>query len=134
MPNPISPYALQKLVGEKFAKLFTNLYNVPIISLRYFNVYGPRVDFDSDYSLVIGKLLKQRAEGKTLTIFGDGEQTRGFCYVDDVAEANIKAMESDKLKGGEVINISSGESQSINYLAKLIGGEVQYLEPRKGDV
>jgi len=106
-PNPISPYALQKLVGEQFAKLFTKLYGLPIISLRYFNIYGPRVDFDSDYSLVIGKFLKQKAEGKPLTIFGDGEQTRGFCYVDDVVEANIKAMKSEKLKGGEVINISS---------------------------
>jgi len=133
-PNPISPYALQKLVGEQFAKLFTKLYGLPIISLRYFNIYGPRVDFDSDYSLVIGKFLKQKAEGKPLTIFGDGEQTRGFCYVDDVVEANIKAMKSEKLKGGEVINISSRESYSINYLADLIGGKKQYLPPRKGDV
>ncbi len=133
-PNPISPYALQKLTGERFAKLFTELYKVPIISLRYFNVYGPRIDFDSDYSLVIGKFLKLKAEGKPLTIFGDGEQTRGFCYVDDVVRANILAMESEKLKGGEVINISSGESYSINYLANLIGGEKQYLPPRPGDV
>jgi len=134
IPNPISPYALQKLVGEQFAKLFTNLYKTPIICLRYFNVYGPRIDFDSDYSLVIGKFLKQKAEGKPLTIYGDGEQTRGFCYVDDIAEANIKAMESEKLKGGEVINISSGDSQTINYLAKLIGGPVQYLPVRLGDI
>ena len=134
IPNPISPYALQKLVGEQFAKLFTNLYKTPIICLRYFNVYGPRIDFDSDYSLVIGKFLKQKAEGKPLTIYGDGEQTRGFCYVDDIAEANIKAMESEKLKGGEVINISSGDSQTINYLAKLIGGQVQYLSVRLGDI
>ena len=134
IPNPISPYALQKLVGEQFAKLFTNLYKTPIICLRYFNVYGPRIDFGSDYSLVIGKFLKQKAEGKPLTIYGDGEQTRGFCYVDDIAEANIKAMESEKLKGGEVINISSGDSQTINYLAKLIGGQVQYLSVRLGDI
>ena len=134
IPNPISPYGLQKLVGEKFAKLFTKLYKIPIISLRYFNVYGPRIDFSSDYSLVIGKFLKQKAEGKPLTIFGDGEQTRGFCYVDDVVEANILAMESEKLKGGEVINVGSEVSHSINYLAKLIGGEVKYLPPREGDV
>jgi UDP-glucose 4-epimerase len=134
IPNPISPYALQKLVGEKFAKLFTNLYKVPIICLRYFNVYGSRIDFNSDYSLAIGKFLRQKKEGKPLTIFGDGEQTRGFCYVDDVVEANIKATESEKLKGGEVINISSGKSYSINYLANLVGGEKQYLSPRQGDV
>lgn len=134
IPNPISPYALQKLTGEQFAELFTKLYKIPIISLRYFNVYGSRIDFDSDYSLVIGKFLKQKEGGKPLTIFGDGEQTRGFCYVDDVVEANILAMDSDRLKGGEVINISSGESYSVNYLAKLIGGEVQYLPLRSGDV
>jgi len=134
MPDPISPYALQKLVGEQFAKLFSQLYKIPIISLRYFNVYGPRNDPDSEYSLVIGKFLKQKAENKPLTIFGDGKQTRGFCYVDDVVEANIKAMKGEKLKGGEKINISSEESYSINYLASLIGGEVQYLAPRPGDV
>jgi len=133
-PDPISPYALQKLVGEQFAKLFNHLYKIPIISLRYFNVYGPRTDPDSEYSLVIGKFLKQKAENKSLTIFGDGKQTRGFCYVDDVNEANIKAMKSEKLKGGEVINISSGESYSVNYLADLISGEIQYLPPRPGDV
>lgn len=132
-PNPISPYGLQKLVGEQAAKLFTNLYKIPIISLRYFNVYGPRIDFDSDYSLVIGKFLWLRAQNKPLTIFGDGEQTRSFCYIDDVIEANIKAMESKKIKGGEIINIGSSESYSINYLAEIIGGEKKYLLPREGD-
>ncbi len=134
IPNPISPYGLQKYVGEQFAKLFTNLYKIPIISLRYFNVYGPRINFDSEYSLVIGKYLKLKKEGKPLTIYGDGKQTRGFCYIDDVVEANIKAMKSNKLKGGEVINIGSDKSYSVNYLADLIGGEKVYLPPRPGDV
>jgi len=133
-PNPLSPYALQKLAGEQFAKLFTQLYKIPIICLRYFNVYGPRIDFNSDYSLVLGKFLKLRAQNKPLTIFGDGKQTRGFCYVNDVVEANIKAMESSKLKGGEVFNIGQEKSYSINYLSKLIGGEIQYLPRRLGDV
>jgi len=134
IPNPISPYGLQKYVCEQFAKLFSNLYKVPIVSLRYFNVYGPRIDFDSEYSLVIGKFLKLKAEGKPLTIYGDGNQTRGFCYVDDVVRATILTMESKKIKGGEVINIGSEKSHSINYLAKLIGGKVKYLPPRPGDV
>lgn len=134
IPDPISPYGLHKLVGEQAAKLFSNLYRIPIVSLRYFNVYGPRIDFDSDYGLVVGKFLKLNSQKKPLTIFGDGEQTRGFCYVDDIVEANIKAMESDKLKGGEIINISNEESYSVNYLAKLIGGEVQHLPQRAGDV
>ena len=134
LPNPVSPYGCQKMAGEGFARLFTDLYKVPIISLRYFNVYGPRFDFSSEYSLVIGKFLRQQAEGKPLTVFGDGEQTRGFCYIDDVVEANLRAMESDKLEGGEVINIGSKDSQTVNYLAELIGGEVQHLPPRPGDV
>ena len=132
-PNPISPYGLQKLTGEQFAKLFTNLYKMPIICLRFFNVFGPRIDFDSDYSLVIGKFLRLRKEKKPLTIFGSGEQTRGFSYIDDVVEANIKAMRSERLKGGEVINVGSEKSHSVNYLAKIIGGQVKYLPPRQGD-
>lgn len=133
-PNPVSPYGLQKLVGEQVAKLFTNLYKTPIISLRYFNVYGPRIDFDSDYSLVLGKFLRLNTQNKPLTIFGDGEQTRSFCYVDDVVQANLRAAESKKIKGGEVINIGSEKSYSINYLSKLIGGKVQYFPPRVGDL
>lgn len=132
-PNPLSPYGLQKLSGEQFAKMFNNLYKIPIVCLRYFNVYGPRIDFNSDYSLVLGKFLKLRSENKPLTIYGNGEQTRGFCFIEDVVSANIKAMESEKIKGGEVINIGQEKSYSINYLSKLIGGQVQYLPPRPGD-
>lgn len=134
IPNPLSPYGLQKLVGEQFAKLFIELYKIPIICLRYFNVYGPRIDLDSDYSLVLGKFLKLKAQNRPLTIFGDGEQTRSFCYIDDVIEANIKTMESEKIKGGEIINVGREKFYSINYLANLIGGQVQYLSPRPGDV
>lgn len=133
-PNPLSPYAMQKLVGEQAAKLFTVLYGTPIISLRYFNVYGPGIDFNSDYSLVLGKFLKLSSQQKTLTIYGDGEQTRAFCYVEDVAEANIKAIKTQNLKGGEAINIGQDKSYSINYLSKLIGGPVEYLPARTGDV
>jgi UDP-glucose 4-epimerase len=133
-PSPVSPYCLQKLVGERFAKLFTDIYKTQIVSLRYFNVYGPRLDFNSDYSLVLGKFLKLNSQNKPLTIFGDGEQTRAFCYIDDVISANIKAAESDKIKGGEVINIGQEESYSVNYLADLIGGIKEYLPKREGDV
>jgi UDP-glucose 4-epimerase len=132
-PNPMSPYALQKLVGEQLAKLFVNLYKVPIICLRYFNVYGPRTGSGSDYSLVIGKFLNLKFQNKPLIIYGDGEQTRGFCYVDDVVCATIGASESDKLKGGEIINISDENFYSINHLAKLIGGDIQYYPLRPGD-
>ncbi len=134
LPDPISPYGLQKWTGEKLAKIFTEVYNLPVVCLRYFNVYGPRINFDSDYSLVLGKFLNLKKQGKPFTIFGDGEQTRGFCFVVDVVSANIKAMESEKVKGGEVINIGSDKSQSINYLADLLGGEKQYLPVRVGDI
>ena len=133
IPSPLSPYALQKLVGEQVAKLFTSLYNIPIICLRYFNIYGPRIDFDSDYGLVVGKFLQLSAQKKPLTIFGDGEQTRAFIYVDDIVGANIKATESKKIIGGEIINIGQKKSYSVNYLSRLIGGEVEFLPPRVGD-
>jgi len=133
-PNPISPYALQKLTGERFAELFCRLYNLKTVSLRYFNVYGPRIDFNSDYGLVVGRFLFQKKQGKPLTIFGTGEQTRDFCYVDDAVDALIKASQSSRIKGGEVINVSSGKSCSINKLANIIGGKVKYLAKRPGDI
>ncbi len=132
-PNPISPYGLQKLVGEQFAKLFSKLYNIPIISLRFFNVYGPRIDFDSDYGLVVGKFLYFKHQGKPLTIFGDGRQTRGFFYVDDAIGAAISATQSPKLIGGEVINVSANRSDSVKRIAQIVGGPVVYLPPKPGD-
>ena len=132
VPNPMSPYGLQKLTGEQFAKLFFKLYNIPIVSLRLFNVYGPGTDFDSDYGLVIGRFLYARRNKEHLTIFGDGKQTRQFCYIDDVAEAMIKAAESEKIKGDEIINISSEKAYSVNYLAELISDNIEYLPARTG--
>lgn len=134
IPQPLSPYALQKLVGEQFAKIFSELYGLSTVCLRYFNVYGPRIDFRSDYSLVIGKFLRLQKEGKPLTIFGDGNQTRAFCYVDDAVDASIQAMMSKKLKGYEVVNIGGTESHSVKNVAKLVGGEFVHLPPRVGDV
>ncbi len=133
-PDPISPYALQKWTGEKFANMFKDLYGFPVVSLRFFNVYGPRIDFDSDYSLVMGKFLKLKKAGKPLTIYGDGEQTRDFTYVLDVARGCIKAAESKRVEGGEVINIGSGNPISINKLADLISKEKKHFDKRPGDV
>jgi len=134
LPKPISPYGLQKWQGEQWAKIYTNLYNLPIVSIRPFNVYGPRIDVNSDYSLVLGKFLKLRSQGKPLTIHGDGEQTRGYCYVADLVEAFVLAMQSQKIKGGEVINGGSDKAYTINYLADLIGGEKVFEPARSGDV
>jgi UDP-glucose 4-epimerase len=128
---PVSPYGLQKYIGEEYARLYADLHGLSTVSLRYFNVYGPRMDPDGAYALVIGKFLKMRKEGKTLTITGDGEQTRDFTHVDDVVRANIMASESDKVGRGEVINIGSGARISMNILAKMIGGPIEYIEARK---
>jgi len=129
---PKSPYAMQKRFGELLMRLYNDLYDLPTVSLRFFNVYGPRCDPNSEYSLVIGKFLKQRSEGKPLTIYGDGEQTRDFTYVSDVILGLTLAMEKN-VRGVE-INLCNGNNTSINKIAELVGGEKQYLPPRVGDV
>ncbi|MEK7585080.1 MAG: NAD-dependent epimerase/dehydratase family protein [Patescibacteria group bacterium] len=128
--NPKSPYGLQKYIGELYCRVFNMVYNLPTVSLRYFNVYGPRQNPDGAYALVIGKFLKQHRQGEPLTITGDGEQTRDFTYVGDVVRANFLAATSNKVGQGEVINIGAGNNISINQIAKLIGGEVKYLPAR----
>jgi len=128
--NPISPYALQKYIGEQYCLLFSEVYGLETVSLRYFNVYGKNQDPEGPYALVIGKFLKQKAENKPLTITGDGEQSRDFTAVEDVVRANLLASESKKVGKGEAINIGAGNNCSINKLAKLIGGEVEYVEAR----
>jgi UDP-glucose 4-epimerase len=133
-PKPINPYGLQKWVGERFAKLYTEVYSLPVVSIRPFNVYGPRIDAGSDYSLALGRFLKQKSLGNPLPINGDGEQTRGYCYVGDLVNAFILAMQSEKVKGGEVINAGSDKAYSINFLADLIGGEKVYGPERAGDI
>jgi nucleoside-diphosphate-sugar epimerase len=132
-PAPMSPYGLQKYVGEEYSRLFFELYSLNTVSLRYFNVYGPNMDPNGAYALVIGKFLQQRKEGKPLTICGDGEYFRDYTNVYDIARANILAMESDKVGHGEVINIGNGRPFSVNELAKLIGGPSEYVAPRPGD-
>ena len=133
-PSPVSPYGLQKLIGEQFAKLYTEFYDLSVVSLRPFNVYGPRIDINSEYSLVLGKFLKQKSEGKPFTIYGDGEQSRAFCYVDDVVNAFVLAVQSVNIEGAQVINVGSDKSYTINFLADLIGGEKVYAPARVGDV
>jgi UDP-glucose 4-epimerase len=128
--NPKSPYGVQKYAGELYCRLWSEVYGHPTVSLRYFNVYGPGLDPEGAYALAIGKFLKQRKEGKKITIWGDGTQTRDFTHVRDVVRANILAAESEKVGHGEVINIGAGRNISVNRLAEIIGGEVEYLPPR----
>ncbi len=131
--QPISPYGLQKYIGELAMKTWADVYHLQTVSLRYFNVYGPKLDPDGPYALVIGKFLKQRKEGKPLTIWGDGTHTRDFTHVSDVVRANLLAMESENVGNGEVLNIGAGRDVPVSRIAELIGGEVVHeaerLEP-----
>ena len=128
--RPKSPYGVQKYVGELYCKAYSEIHGLETVSLRYFNVYGPGFDPEGEYALVIGKFLKQRMEGKPMTITGDGEQTRDFTHVRDVVRANILAMESRAVGTGEVLNIGAGNEVSINRIAELIGGEITHIAPR----
>jgi len=132
-PKPMSPYGLQKYIGEEYCRLFFELYGLSTVSLRYFNVYGPYMDPDGPYALVIGKFLKQKQEGKPMTICGDGEYYRDYTHVRDIVRANLKAMRSDKAGEGEVINIGNGRPYSVNELVELMGGEYTNINPRPGD-
>lgn len=123
-PNPISPYANQKYYGELCCKMFSKVYSIETVSLRYFNVYGERQNLGGAYATVVGIFLNQSINKKPLTINGDGNQRRDFTYVGDVVSANILAAKSKNVGKGEVINIGNGENLSINELAKNIGGEV----------
>jgi len=116
-PNPRSPYALTKLIDEYYSDIFHKIYGLPIICLRYFNVYGPRQNADSQYSGVIPKFIKMIQQGKPPIIFGDGKQTRDFTFVEDVIQANILAAETNACG---VFNIGTGSNITIEDLAKVI--------------
>ena len=135
-PNPLSPYALQKLIGEQYASMFARLYGLTAVSLRYFNVYGPRQPLEGEYALVIGKFLSARRSGRPLTVYGDGEQTRAYSHVYDVVTANLLAAEAEVPPGRNmVLNIGSGVETSVNQIAGMIGGEVVHVVPNpRGDM
>ena len=128
--RPLSPYGLQKYVGEQYATLFPMLYSLETVSLRYFNVYGPRASSEGAYALVIGRFLNQRKSGEALTIVPDGTQSRDFTHVRDAVRANILAAESPNVGKGEVINIGGGNNKTVLEVAALIGGPQTFIEPR----
>ncbi len=130
---PLSPYGLHKLMGEQYVRLYASLFGVPGIVLRYFNVFGPRKTADGSYPMVIPVFLKQKKEGKPLTIVGDGEQTRDYVHVNDVVEACITAWRSE-IKDGSAYNIAGGKQRSVNAIANLIGGPTVTIEERKGEM
>lgn len=131
-PQPLSPYALQKYIGEKYCQVYTDLYGLETLSLRLFSVYGPGQNGQDEFATVIGRFLYLNKLGKPLIIYGDGEKTRDFTYIDDVVDALVKAMEI-KLPRQRVINICAGKAYSINQIAKLIDGKVVHKEKRSGE-
>jgi len=138
-PHPLSPYALQKYVGEEYCRLFYELYGLDTISLRYFNVFGPRSLADSQYSAVIPIFIEQIFSGKPVTIDGDGTQSRDFTYVDNVVHANRLAAACPTPLQGRMCNVACGDNISINDLTnkliEMIGRkvEIQHNAPRPGD-
>ena len=129
--RPQYPYALTKRVAEQYALHWSSVYGVPAVSLRFFNVYGPRSRTAGTYGAVFGVFLAQKRAGKPLTIVGDGTQTRDFIYVTDVVEACYRAAESDIT--AEVYNVAGGNPQSVNRLCELIGGPTTHVPKRPGE-
>ena len=136
-PNPQSPYAVNKVASEYYCQVFYQVYGLPTVSLRYFNVYGPRHEPNSPYAAVIPRFIKMVTEGRPPVIFGDGEQTRDFTFIKDTVEAIVIAAESSTTG---IFNVGSGERLSINHLAELVinlvGNTVKpnHCKPRPGDI
>jgi UDP-glucose 4-epimerase len=137
--NPLSPYALQKLVGERYCKLYYDLYGLETVSLRYFNVFGPDQDPLSEYSAVIPKFITKLLAKQPLIIYGDGEQSRDFTYIENVVEANMLAVRAMEARGS-VCNIGCGERIALNKLIGLleeilgVKANVNYTASKAGDV
>lgn len=129
--RPQYPYALTKYLGEQLVMHWYQVYKLPAISLRFFNVYGPRSRTSGTYGAVFGVFLAQKLAGKPFTVVGDGTQTRDFTFVTDVVEAIIRAAESDV--GGEIINIGSDNTYSVNRLVELLVGDVVHIPKRPGE-
>ncbi|HEU4797204.1 MAG TPA: SDR family oxidoreductase [Pyrinomonadaceae bacterium] len=139
-PDPLSPYAVAKLVGEYYCTVFTRVYGLETVALRYFNVFGPRQDPGSQYSGVVSRFLSALFENQRPVIYGDGEQSRDFTYIDNVVAANLSAANAAGASG-KVINVANGERVTLNellaVLKELTGKQdvtAEYLEPRVGDV
>ena len=131
----LNPYSVSKVCGEKICKMYTDLFELPTVIFRYFNVFGERAPTKGQYAPVIGIFMRQKAAGEQLTIVGDGEQRRDFVYVKDVARANVMAAISNAEPEayGQVYNVGSGTNFSVNQIAQLISEDVLYLSPRVGE-
>lgn len=132
-PQPLNPYAVQKHIGEIYSRMFSGLYGLETVSLRYFNVYGPRQPESGAYATAIGIFLRQRKNGEPMTVVPDGHQKRDFTHVRDVVRANLLAAASDRVGKGEVINIGTQTNYSVLEVAGFIGGPTVFIEPRIGE-
>ncbi len=138
--HPLSPYAASKLTGEHLMRIFADLYGLETVSLRYFNVFGPRQDPKSDYAAVIPKFITAAIRKQRAIVYGDGEQTRDFCHIDNAVRANLLAATTPRKLRGEIVNVACGERTSLNqllrHIAELAGTRIEpdYRPARAGDV
>lgn len=133
-PDCLNPYSLSKYFGEKLCDLYSSLYGLNCVSLRYFNVYGPREPVKGEYAPVIGLFKRQKALNMPCTVVGDGNQRRDFTYISDVVRANISSMDNSSIVGHEIFNIGMGKNYSILDIVDLIGGEKDFIETRKAEI
>ena len=139
-PQPLSPYAVSKLTGEHLMQIFARLYGLETVCLRYFNIFGPRQDPKSEYAAVIPKFITAAIRKERAIVYGDGEQTRDFCHIDNAVRANLLAAGTARKLAGEVVNVACGERTSLNKLLELLGQltgarlEPDYRPRRAGDV
>lgn len=132
-PDPLNSYSVSKLSGETLMKMYYDLYRVNTITLRYFNVYGPRQPESGQYAPVMGIFLKQREQGKTLAVVGDGQQTRDFIHVSDIAAANLVVAEKDVEQYGQIYNVGTGRQLSIKKIAGMISDDIVHIPPRPAE-
>lgn len=140
LPEPISPYAVQKVAGEHYLASYARVYGLETVSLRYFNIFGPRQDPTSQYSGVLARFISLMTAGETPTIFGDGLNTRDFTYIDNVVSANLLAAKAPSSVAGKVFNVATGRSvtlvEAFDAIKKITGfkGDVKFGEQREGDI
>jgi nucleoside-diphosphate-sugar epimerase len=140
LPQPLSPYAVSKLTCEQLMRVFASLYGMETVSLRYFNIFGPRQDPKSEYAAVVPKFVTAALRNERPVVFGDGEQTRDFCFIENAVRANLLAATSSRKLGGQVVNIACGERISLNKLLEYLRGltgaalEADHRPGRPGDV
>jgi UDP-glucose 4-epimerase len=139
-PSPLSPYAVSKVTSERYLSVFSSIYGIETVNLRYFNVFGPNQRPDGPYAAAIPRFIDAALRGAPITVYGDGEQTRDFCFVDNAVSANLLAAAAPRKFTGEVVNVAGGRRISLNDLIREIGAalgktlDVRYDPPRPGDV